>query len=97
MRKFKDLAAEEFPGVVPEQFDQWKQKRLRADNIFGITYFIVALTGLILTVFFKIGFVWVLLFLAAPMILRPLILGPVSRFASEIGINEVDIQSALKK
>ncbi len=98
MRKIIDLKAEEFPGADPQKFEQWKEMRSKGEKL--MLYLIIGITGLFLIlVFTEIigGFVVVLLIILTPIIIRSITLSPSNRLASEIGIKEKDIRSALKR
>ena len=95
-RKFKDLTPEDFPGVDPNKFTEWKQSVLDADRT-GAWVII----GIVILMAFTSPYIGgigelILLFIVLPIALymnwsRP------NRLAKQLGIDKAAIRRARKK
>jgi len=98
MRKISDLGAEEFPGVDPEKFSQWKEMRMKGEKLMFILWLGMLAIFMLLTVSGAIGgFLIAFLIILTPIFARLISLASANRFASEIGIEEKNIRTALKR
>jgi hypothetical protein len=98
MRKLVDLKAEEFPGVDPAQFAQWKVLRAKGEKTMLFLIIGISVVLLLIGVQGAIGyFLIAFLIVLTPLLARVIGLSSANRYAQQIGLKEESVRAALKK
>ncbi|MFO7611543.1 MAG: hypothetical protein R6W99_03525 [Clostridia bacterium] len=97
MKKFSDLVPEDFPGVNPEKFEEWKQAQIKAGRNSAIVLGVLTVVVLISIFVFDIsGFFPAILIIALIAVSSILINKKANGLAKELGITKDMIRKATR-
>ena len=95
MKKLSELVAEDFPGINPERFEEWKQAQVSAGRTSVIVISIIAVLGIISIFVFKVsGFIPAIFMIALIAVSNIIVNGEANRLAKELGITKDMVKKA---
>jgi len=66
-KKFKDLTPNDFPGINPEKFEEWKRERRIAQR--NAIIFLILFSMIHILLFIYVGFYWIGFTILIPILL----------------------------
>ena len=97
MKKFSELVAEDFPGVNPKRFEEWKQAKIEAGRNHGIALGVLAVLVLIFTFVIGVsGFIPAILIIVLIAVSGSVVNEKANRLSKELGITNDMIKKATR-
>jgi hypothetical protein len=95
MKKLSELVAEDFPGINPVRFEEWKQAQVSAGRNGVIVIAIIGVLGIISIFVFKVsGFIPAILMIVLIAVSNIIVNGEANRLAKELGITKDMVKKA---
>ncbi|MFO7611945.1 MAG: hypothetical protein R6W99_05580 [Clostridia bacterium] len=97
MKKLSNLVPEDFPGVDPDKFEEWKQAQIKASRNSTIVFGVLTVVVVISIYAFDIsGFAPAILIIALIAVLGVMINKKANGLAKELGITKDMIRKATR-